>query len=136
MIDTQKETIAIISISPYHANVHNFYLLTFVYKFCSVRAIPVWLVDNRCITIKVMLLPGHCPLHVKEAHSESKRKTKGKDAQPMKQNWKNSVHFCSKKPNKEAIKETQVAIFTSRSSHIDKLATDKTVLSEISSLYP
>ena len=42
----------------------------------------------------------------------------------------------AKKPNKEAIREMQVATFTSRSSHIDKLATDKTVLSEISSSYP
>ena len=47
------------------------YLLTFVFKFCCVRATPIWLVDNRCITVNVMQLPGHCPLHVKEAHPES-----------------------------------------------------------------
>jgi len=40
----------------------------------------------------------------------------------------------AKKPNKEAIREIQVATFPSRSSHIDQL--DKTVLSEISSSYP
>ena len=42
----------------------------------------------------------------------------------------------AKKPNKQAIIEMQEAPFTSRSKYSEKLATDKTVLSEISSSYP
>ena len=49
------------------------YLHTFVYKFCCVRAMPIWLVDNRCITINVLQLPVHYPLHAEEAYSESTR---------------------------------------------------------------
>ncbi|XP_068704394.1 uncharacterized protein [Montipora foliosa] len=84
---------------------------------------------------------------IQNQHGYQKRKTKGK-GQAIHEDKELSndeleelnalllKEIKAKKPNKEAIREMQVARFTSRSSHIDKLATDKTVLSEISSSYP
>lgn len=122
-----------------------------MYKFCCVRAMPIWLVDNRCITINVLQLPVHYPLHAEEAYSEStwipKKENKG---QKTSNQWRQEYFWsrigrtqCTSAQRGQS-KETQqrshqgntvkVATFPSRSSYIDQL--HKTVLSEISSSYP
>lgn len=152
MIDTQKETVVIIAIFFCHLHNNNYYcLLAFVYKCCCVRAMPIWLVDNRCITINVLQLPVHYPLHAEEVYSEStwipKKENKG---QKTSNQWRQEYFWCRigrtqcTSAQRGQSKETQqrshqgntvkVATFPSRSSHIDQL--DKTVLSEISSSYP
>lgn len=121
------------------------YLHTFVYKFCCVRAMPIWLVDNRCITINVLQLPVHYPLHAEEAYSKStwipKKENKG---QKTSNQWRQEYFWrrigrtqCTSAQRGQRSHQgntVKVATFPSRSSYIDQL--DKTVLSEISSSYP